>query len=51
VNKLLASRLPKWVQLSKNRDQILKVIAVIETKLAMPANKGMQSTARKKRRG
>jgi len=48
VNKLLASRLPKWVQLSKNRDQILKVIAVIETKLAMPANK---SAAGKKRRG
>jgi len=39
LNKLLASRLPKWMQLSKNRDQILKVIAAIEAKLARPANK------------
>ena len=34
LNKLLASRLPRWMQLSKNRDQIVKTIAVIETKLA-----------------
>ena len=40
LNGLLASRLPKWMQLSKNRDRILKVIRTIETKLAMPANKG-----------
>lgn len=34
LNKLLASRLPRWMKLSKNRDQIVKVIAVIESKLA-----------------
>jgi len=39
LNRLLASRLPKWMQLSKNRDQILKVIATIETKLVRPLNK------------
>ena len=34
LNSLLASRLPRWMQLSKNRDQIVKTIAVIQTKLA-----------------
>src|SRR5213594_1036546 len=33
LNKLLASRLPRWMQLSKNRDQIVKTLGVIETKL------------------
>ena len=48
LNGLLASRLPKWVQLSKNRDRILRVIATIETKLAIPANKPLQPTAEKR---
>jgi hypothetical protein len=39
LNQLLASRLPKWMQSSKNRDQILKVIATIETKLTGAANR------------
>ena len=34
LNSLLASRLPRWIQSSKHRDQILKTIAVIQTKLA-----------------
>jgi hypothetical protein len=34
LNKLLASRLPRWMLLAKNRDQILKAITVIEAKLA-----------------
>ena len=33
-NKLLASRLPKWMQLAKNRGQIVKTIAMIESKLS-----------------
>jgi hypothetical protein len=51
LNKLLASRLPKWMQSSKNRDQVLKAIAKIEAKLLRPANTGMQPTAQKTRRG
>jgi hypothetical protein len=38
----------QWVQLSKNRDRILRVIATIETKLAMPANKPLQPTTEKR---
>ena len=34
LNKLLPSRLPRWMQLSKDRDQIVKTIAVLEPKLA-----------------
>src|SRR5436309_3357339 len=33
LKKLLASRLPRWMQLAKNRDQIVKTITIIEAKL------------------
>jgi hypothetical protein len=32
-NRLLASRLPRWMQLSKNRSEIAKAIAALESKL------------------
>jgi hypothetical protein len=51
LNTLLASRLPRWIQLAKNRNQVLKAIAVIETKLTRPAHKGRQPTTHKTRRG
>ena len=51
LNQLLGSRLPKWMQLSKNRDQVLKAIARMETKVERPANKDMQPSAQKTRRG
>jgi hypothetical protein len=34
LNTLLVSRLPRWMQSSKNRDEIVKTIAVMEAKLA-----------------
>lgn len=33
VNRLLTSRLPRWMQLSKNRDQVMKAIRAMESKL------------------
>jgi len=36
------------MQLSKNRNEILKVISAIEAKLARPAKKPLQPTAEKR---